>query len=177
MSTPDLETELARLRGEDRPPSRAVRLTQDEALAYRNSGNIPDVADRTLRLVLDAGRDDLDARRRLFEPDFHAAPEWRRPGSAPVTVVPLPGRMPRPVTDEAWWEDSELAPLENEWRETGTVAGLEVDPEFRGFVYKTVLSLRKAGDPVTAATVTDSIARLVSPSDAARIRAAVRPAG
>ena len=177
MSTPDLEIELARLRGEDRPPSSAVRLTQAEALAYRNSGNLPDEAGRTLRLVLDAGQDELDARRRFYEPDFHSAPEWRRPGSAPVTIVPLPARRRDSRSVEPWWEDSELAALENEWRETGTVAGLEVDPEYRGFVYKTVLSLRKAGDPVTAATVTDSIARWVSPSDAARIRAAIRPAG
>ena len=131
MSVRDLELELARWRGgASAERSNALRLEIDEALAYRNAGNLPDSSGRTLRLVLHV-RDDADAarlheRRLSWEPDYHDAPDWRRPGSAPVNVVPLRDEPARSGEHEAWWDDPDLAALESEWRTTGAVAGLRV---------------------------------------------------
>lgn len=182
MSTADLERELRRWRDPTAavPPSNARRLRRDEALAYRDAGNVPDDLGRTLRLVLvvedAADLASLDAKRRTHEPDYHRPPKWRRAGSAPVNVVPLrapgvPGPAARP-----WWEQPGAAELDDEWRRTGAMAGLAVPADYRAFVLKTVAALRAAGEPVTPDTVADSIARWLAPDDAERIRAALRAA-
>jgi hypothetical protein len=177
MSTDDLERELARWRlpGRTTKESNARRLTTEEALAFRDAGNVPDELDRTLRLVLriedTEGLARLEKRRLEFEPDFHAAPKWRREGSKPINVVPLRRPGVAPVTTSDWWEDSELAALESEFGRYGTAAGLRVPGEFRGFVFKTILSLRSQGIEVTPQSIADSIARWLSPADSARIAA------
>lgn len=183
MSTRDLEIELARFRSPDaeRASSGAVRLSVEGALAYRDAGNLPDGQGRTLRLVLHV-RDEtdlasLDAKRLAYEPDFHAAPAWRLPESKPVNVVPLRHRGVRLVTHDAWWEDADVGALEKEWSATGTVAGLVVPAAYRGFVYKTVIALQRAGIEITATSVADSVERWVPPEEAARIRAALVDAG
>jgi hypothetical protein len=182
MSTDDLERELERWRSgaRDLPPSNAQPLKVEEAIAYRNSGNLPDERGRTLRLVLRIrSADDLAAlehKRLRYEPDFLAAPEWRKPESAPVNVVPLRDRSVKGPAEGAWWERPELAGLEDEWAERGTVAGLKVPAPYRGFVYKTVLSLQASGRPVTAAAVADSIARWVPDEEAKRIRVSLEEA-
>ncbi|MGH2729643.1 MAG: hypothetical protein ACRDJI_03450, partial [Actinomycetota bacterium] len=178
----DLERELERLRsGEgDVSPSNAVRLSVEEALAFRNAGNLPDDNGRTLRLVLridDASElSYLQAKRLVWEPDFHDAPEWRRAGSRPVNVVPL--RAPGVTAGDhgPWWEESQVAALEDEWRTRGTAAGLKVPASCRGFVYKTVLALRAAGREVTPDSVADSISRWVPAPEADQIRSALRDA-
>jgi hypothetical protein len=182
MSISELEQELARWRspGAGHASSTARRLSPADALARRNAGNLPDVCGRTLRLVVhvgaDTGAEALEARRRHFEPDFHDPPTWRRPGSVPVNVVPL-RLAERPRTESApWFEQPELAALEEEWRTTGAVAGLRIPADVRGFVYKTVLSLRSAGRPVTVETVASSILRWTSAEDGARIRTALKDA-
>jgi hypothetical protein len=182
MSASDLERELARMRSPDveTTPSNSVRLSVEDALAYRDAGNLPDEKGRTLRLVLrveDASElSYLQAKRLMWEPDFHDAPDWRREGSRPVNVIPL--RSPGVAARERgpWWEDSDLAPLEDEWRRHGTAAGLSVPASYRGFVYKTVLALRAAGREVSADSVADSIARWLPPAEADRIRDALREA-
>lgn len=179
MSTADLEKELARHRGEDPPPSNALPLSTEDALAYRNSGNLPDELGRTLRLVLYAHTIEdvrgLGRKRAGFEPDYHSAPEWRREGSAAVNVVPL--RSAGAVADPSpWWESSDVAELEREWRETGCVAGLRVPAEYRGFVLKTVAGLREAGVPVDADSVAASLARWLSPEQTREITDAIRAA-
>jgi hypothetical protein len=179
MSTSDLEIELARWRRpeEVHPRSNARPLSVTEALRYRDAGNLPDELERTLRLVLiaeDAGElATLNDRRARYEPDFHHAPVWRREGSRPVNLVPLrrPGVEGRP---RPWWDDPEVAALEEEWRRTGRMAGLRVPGEYRAFVLKTVLALRAARMPVTAEAVADSIARWVPAHEAERIEAALR---
>jgi len=175
MTTAELESELARWRNprEPRAPSGARKLSIDEALAYRNAGNLPDRAGRTLRLVLFNDRPGtpgaLEDRRRFYEPDFLEAPSWRRPGSLPVNVVPLlRGDKASPV--ERWEDDPDVAALEQELRATGRVGGLVVPPETRGFVFKTILALRRAGAEVTVDSVCNSVARWVSEADVAVIR-------
>jgi hypothetical protein len=177
MSTSDLERELARFRGADVPASGAVRLSIDEALAYRDAGNLPDPEGRTLRLVLhntEAGDPaSLDSKRLLYEPDYHDPPTWRSEGSKPVNVVPLrQARAPAEAADP-WWERPELKELEEEWSRSGTVHGVAVPAAYRGFAYRTALSLRAAGIEVTAESLADSISRWVGPDDADRIRAAL----
>ncbi|HEV3473563.1 MAG TPA: hypothetical protein VG408_10260, partial [Actinomycetota bacterium] len=75
-----------------------------------------------------------------------------------------------------WFEQPELAALEREWRTTGAVDGLRIPADVRGFVYKTVLSLRSAGRPVTVETVASSILRWTSAEDGGRIRRALKDA-
>jgi hypothetical protein len=178
MSTADLEKELARWRDPEArtAPSNALPLTIADALAYRDAGNLPDDHDRTLRLVLIARSLEevraLGRKRALFEPDYHEAPVWRRDGSAPVNVVPL--RAPGVTGDPSpWWEDADVAGLEREWQATGRIAGLAVPGEYRGFVFKTIVSLREAGLPVTEDSVADSISRWLPPEQADEIRAAL----
>lgn len=182
MSTADLERELARRRdpSEPAPPSNALALSVEDALAYRDAGNLPDEHGRTLRLVLFAR--DLDevralGRKRLqYEPDYHAAPEWRREGSAPVNVVPL--REPDvPGDSSPWWESPDVATLEAEWRDTGRIAGLAVPAEYRGFVLKTVVGLRDAGIPVDVDTVGASLSRWLAAEQVREITDAIRAAG
>lgn len=181
MSVADLETELARWRDPSAAvsPSHAVALSVDEALAYRNAGNVPDELGRTLRLVLFARDPDevraLSRKREHFEPDYHDAPAWRREGSAPVNVVPL--RSPGVAGDASpWWESRDVAELEAEWRATGRVAGLAVPAEVRGFVFKTVVALREAGRPVDVESITGSLARWLSPDQVRQITDAIRAA-
>jgi hypothetical protein len=170
MSTRDLELELARLRGESVPGSKAQKLTTEAAISYRNAGNLPDENDRTLRLVLDV-TGDIDSRRLEFEPDFHAPPDWRRQGSKPVNVIPLGVRSDRSL--EAWWDDPAVAALDEEWERSGTIAGLRVPSEFRSFIYKTVIALQKAGKPITTESVVGSIARWLDEPGTAAIRSAL----
>jgi hypothetical protein len=177
MTTAELEQELARLRGRDVPAPNPVPLTIEQALDYRDNGNLPDEQGRTLRLVLHVGdRSDLrtlDAKRMTFEPDHHDPPDWRRSGSVPVNVVPLRTNKLEPAAEQAWWDDPELAGLEEEWAESGTVAGIKVPGAYRGFVYKTVVALRAAGLEITVDAISGSTARWVPEQDAARLRAAL----
>lgn len=179
MSTRDLETELASERegSDDAPSSNATPITVEEALAYRNAGNLPDDLGRSLRLVLRVeASEDLDERqskRLIYEPDYLEAPSWRRPGSVPVNVVPL--RMPGTRQEESgpWWDEPSLARLEAEWDATGKVAGVTVPAAYRGFVYKTILELQAAGRAVTVAAIADSIARWTRRAEADEIRRAL----
>ncbi|HEV3472554.1 MAG TPA: hypothetical protein VG408_05030 [Actinomycetota bacterium] len=182
MSTADLELELKRAREPnlDLPASNALALSIEDALAYRDAGNIPDELDRSLRLVLmvhdPAELSYLQEKRLEFEPDFHDAPSWRRDGSRPVNVVPI--RTDRGDTVAAmaggWWNDPDLARLEDEWSRTGRVADMTVPAEYRSFIYKTVLSLRTADKEVSVDSVLASIARWLPPSDVERIGLALR---
>jgi len=175
MSTADLEHELARWRaqGKDGGAFRAQPLTTEQALAFRDGGNLPDELDRTLRLVLHVddtqGLANLAERRLEFEPDYQDAPTWRREGSRPINVVPLRRSGIAPVSDGPWWEDAELAALEHEFNERSTVGGVRVPGEYRGFVFKTILALRSQGREVSTKTISDSIARWLPEEDAARI--------
>ena len=179
MSTSDLERELERWRSPDHntQPSRALRLTNEAALAYRNDGNLPDELDRTLRLVLvvDDTQDlaSIDARRLTFEPDYHDAPSWRREGSRPVNVVPLRAAGVEPVTEGSWWDDPQLEALEREYTERGTAGGVRIPGEYRGFIFKTVLALRSQGREITPQGIADSVARWLPKDDAARLEAAL----
>lgn len=181
MTVAELEQELRRFRHGPgaAPPSGAPRLSVAEALAYRNAGNLPDERGRTLRLVLHVDSEDdlyaLDRKRLAYEPDYLDPPTWRRPGSAPVNVVPLrsaaiSGRA------QSWWEDPQVGKLEERWRTDGTVAGIAVPAEYRSFVYKTVLQLRAAGREVTVDSLAGAIARWTSEADARAIRAALEEA-
>jgi hypothetical protein len=181
MSAAELETELARWRHPERgtPPTGAVRLTIADALAYRNAGNLPDSDGRSLRLVLhvDDARElsYLQEKRLEYEPDFHEAPSWRREGSKAVNVVPLRREgIVGAASGAAWWDDPDIAALEKEWSVSGLVEGLPVPAELRGFVYKTVLSLRAAGRPVTPDSIADSVSRWLPPDQAEHIRSALR---
>jgi hypothetical protein len=181
MSTEMLERLLSRLRARspDVLPSGAVRLTTEEALAFRDAGNLPDERGRTLRLLLLArDRDevrDLPNKRSRFEPDYHEAPGWRKEGSKPVTMVPLRDER-EPSDGVPWWEEPDLAALESEWRAGGEVGGVQIPADYRGFVYKTILSLRAAGRDVTVQTIADSLARWLLPPEAAEIRSALERA-
>ena len=176
MSTADLETELKRWRDPAAVvgSSNAEPLSIEAALRYRNAGNLPDPGGRSLRLVLhvtDAAQLSYLQQKRLeFEPDFHDAPTWRREGSKPVNVVPLRSSEVAGGGGRAWWDDPDVAALEDEWSRSGTVAGMRVPAEVRAFVYKTVLSLRAAGREITPDSVADSIARWMSPEQADDIR-------
>ena len=182
MSTGDLERELKRVRDQagDVEPSSALKVSVEEALEYRNAGNVPDEKGRTLRLVLHVDSPEdlnfLQQKRLIFEPDFHEPPKWRREGSKPVNVIPLRRPGVAPGTSQAWWEERDLGALEREWSATGRIAGLAVPAAYRGFVYKTVLALRAAGRDVTADSVADSIARWLPREEAEQLRAALRAA-
>jgi hypothetical protein len=142
---------------------------------------VPDARGRSLRLVLHV-RDDAEAarlseRRLSWEPDFHDAPDWRRDGSVPVNVVPLrlPGRAAT-SSDESWLEDPDLAALEEEWRTTGSVAGIRVPGDYRGFVYKTVLALQAGGRTVTVDAIVNSVARWLGEKDVDELRSTLEAA-
>ena len=182
MSTGELERALQAWRVEDAGlATEGLALSIEEALAIRNAGNLPDEHGRSLRLVLivedSSDLERLSSKRLTYEPDFHAAPSWRRVGSRPVNVVPL--RRPEVSAQPAkpWWQDSEMKKLEEEWQRTGAVSGVRVPASYRGFVYKTVVALRKAGAEVTADAIADSISRWVPPTEADRIRAALEDDG
>lgn len=182
MNTGELERALQAWREENPEPlAEGLALSIEEALAIRNAGNVPDEQGRSLRLVLvvDDGSDLelLSSKRLTYEPDFHSAPSWRRPGSRPVNVVPL--RRPQVSAQRAkpWWQDPEMKVLEEEWQRTGVVSGVRVPASYRGFVYKTVVALKKAGAEITADAIADSISRWVPPAEAERIRAALEDQG
>ena len=175
MSTTDLEIELARWRGDaDRPASNAQPLSVGEALDFRNEGNVPDELGRTLRLVLHVDSDEalrsLDARRLTYEPDFFKAPEWRRPGSRPVNVVPLRRPEVGGVLPGPWWDDPVMAEMEAEWAASGAVGGVRIPGQYRSFVFKTIALLRAAGEAVTVGSISDSIARWLQPDQAEGLR-------
>jgi hypothetical protein len=154
------------------PPT--PRLSRDDALAKRNEGNLPDDEGRVLRLFLsfdDEGAGSVEQRRLLYEPDFHAAPNWRRPGSRPINVIPL-GLRHAP-SDRPWWEDPDVAELEREWSSSGRVAGVVVPAEYRSFVYKTVIALRAADKEVSVGSISDSAARWLPERQAAELRSAL----
>ncbi|MEA2498231.1 MAG: hypothetical protein QOH26_636 [Actinomycetota bacterium] len=163
-------------RGEDpRPPTSA--LTSDEAIAYRNAGNVPDEHGRVLRLFLQLGGETpggVDERRFLFEADFHEAPLWRREGSRPVNVIPL-GLRPA-TSDQAWWEEPLVAELEAGWTSSGEIEGVQVPAAYRGFVYKTVIALRRAGIKVGVDTISNSAARWLPAAQAEELRSALASA-
>ncbi|MEA2509657.1 MAG: hypothetical protein QOG21_1739 [Actinomycetota bacterium] len=181
MSTDMVEQLLIRRRGRsaDVLPTDALHLTIEEALTYRDAGNVPDERGRTLRLLLLArDRDevrDLPTKRARFEPDYHEAPAWRREGSKPVTVVPLREEM-EPYEGAAWWEEPDLAALESQWRASGAIDGVRIPGDLRGFVYKTILSLRAAGRDVNVQTIADSLTRWLLPGEAAELRSALERA-
>ena len=178
MSVPELERELARWKNGE-VPGPVQRLSAEEALAVRNAGNIPDESGRSLRLVLHVmSRSDLaglDEKRRKWEPDYLEAPTWRREGSKPVNVVPL-RRAEVEGWPQAWWEDADVGPLEEEWARDGTIAGLNVPGELRGFVFKTVIELRAAGREVSVDSIVASVARWLKEEDLARFGSALREA-
>lgn len=180
MSVADLEIELRRIRepGRVTEPSRAERLSNEAALEYRNAGNLPDELGRSLRLVLRGAPESLGTSRLRFEPDFHRAPSWRRPGSKPVNVVPLPDERPRPdaATEKGWWEQDDVAGLEAEWNRSGEVAGIVVPGAYRSFVFKTVASLKSAGVEVSVDAIVGSVARWLAPDQVAELEGALREA-
>ena len=177
MSTRELERALASWRSGDRAAEVGIPLTVDEALAHRNEGNVPGEDDRSLRLVLFVDGEPLEKKRLRFEPDFHAAPEWRKEGSRPVNVVPLRTEDSPPGDGAPWWESPRVKELEEEWRSSGTVAGVEVPAGYRSFVFKTVIALQDAGESVTPSSIGDSIARWLSPEDARRVRESLKEKG
>lgn len=176
MSTRELEGVLAAWREGDREVEAGEFLPTDAALARRDAGNIPDGSDRSLRLVLFVDEEPLERKRLRWEPDFHDAPQWRREGSRPVNVVPLRTSEPSAGVGP-WWEDPRVQALESEWRSTGAVAGVGVPAGYRSFVFKTVIALQDAGRDVTATAIADSIARWLSPEDAARIKDSLKEKG
>lgn len=175
MSLDELQQELRRLREPGTvPPTGAPHLSVENALAYRNAGNLPDDSGRTLRLVLHIGDPPepgaIERRRLDFEPDYHDEPTWRRAGSSPVNVVPLRAEGGRREPPDAWYEEPRVAALEAEWQATGTVAGFRIPADLRGFVFKTVLALRAAGREPSVEAVSASIARWLPRPEAALVR-------
>ena len=175
MSVRDLEIELARFRDPTRADERsgAEPLSTQDALAYRAAGNLPDEHGRTLRLVLSVDDEPLHEKRLRYEPDFHSAPTWRKEGSKPINVVPLPTRGRAPVeTESAWWDQADVAPLEAEWARGGTVGGIAIPAALRSFVFKTIVSLRSAGVEVSQGSILDSVSRWLSPDQVDELREA-----
>jgi hypothetical protein len=60
--------------------------------------------------------------------------------------------------------------LEAEWQRTGAIGELRVPADYRGFVFKTVVSLRTAGIVVTQQAIIDSISRWLAPSQVAELQ-------
>lgn len=176
MNTRELERLLAARRSGEEAEA-GIPLTVEQALARRNSGNLPDAEDRSLRLVLMVDEEPLESKRLRFEPDYHRAPKWRREGSRPVNVVPLRTAGSPKSESVPWWEMPRVQELEEEWRATGLVAGMRVPADYRSFVFKTVIALGDAGEPVTPETVGASIARWLSPEDARRVQVALQGKG
>ncbi|MEA2447747.1 MAG: hypothetical protein QOK47_1384 [Actinomycetota bacterium] len=179
MSVPELERVLGLLREPEAHDDEAVpgrRLSIEQALEFRNAGNLPAEEGRTLRLVLSVEEGDPEAlarKRAHFEPDYHSAPAWRRSGSKPVNVVPLGRVAPPKAGSDAWWDEPAVGALEDEWQRSGTMRGVVVPQDLRSFVHKTVLSLEAAGQEVDATSIADSVARWLSPDDAASLRDAL----
>ena len=169
MNLRDVEKLLAAWRASDLSKDFGVALTNDEALEIRDAGNIPDARDRSLRLVFFVDDEPLERKRLRFEPDFHRAPSWRRQGSRPVHIVPLRKGVVGAGDERPWWELPRVGELEEEWRDSGKVAGIAVPAEYRSFVFKTVIALQDAEEEVTEASIAASIARWLPPADAQRI--------
>ena len=180
MNLEELEQELRRARGGSAPPSGAPRLSTEQALEFRNSGNLPDASGRSLRLVLHVSEPPqpgaLEKRRLEFEPDYHEDPVWRTEASRPVHIVPLRATRRRSSESPAWYEEPHVAELEAEWQRTGAISGVNIPGDLRGFLYKTILALRSAGKAVSVQTLSASVARWLQPDDAARISDALRRA-
>lgn len=179
MSVRDLEIELAALRdGAAAAVSNALPLTVAEALEFRNNGNVPDGSGRTLRLVLALDDEPLSSKRLRYEPDYHAEPSWRRDGSKPINIVPIPSDrlQANAAADLAWWEQPDVADLEREWQQSGAVGGLRIPAGYRSFVLKTIASLQSAGIDVTVESVAGSLARWLSPGQVSEIRTALTEA-
>ena len=174
MSTSELEEALSAWRSSDREHEAGIRLSIEEALALKQQGNVPDAEGRTLRLVLYVDGEPLERKRLRFEPDLHEEPTWRTSESRPINVVPLRTGAVEAAGETPWWELPRVRELEAEWRETGGVAGVEVPAAYRSFVFKTVIALQDAGVTVTADSIGASIARWLSPEDAARVRSALK---
>ena len=177
MSTRELEQVLDAWRRGEHDVEVGHALTVDAALARRDSGNLPDESDRSLRLILFVDDEPLERKRLRWEPDFHEAPEWRREGSRPVNIVPLRTSPGTPAEGGPWWEIPRVQELETEWRSSGSVAGLDVPAEYRSFVFKTVIALQDAGREVTIDSIGDSIARWLSPEDARRVKGSLKQKG
>ena len=177
MSTSELERALQAWRNGERGEEFGLALEIEDAIARRNAGNVPDDEDRSLRLVMFVDGEPLERKRLRFEPDFHSPPEWRRYGSRPVNVVPLRTEDSPSGDGAAWWDSPRVRDLEEEWRTSGTVAGIVVPGDYRSFVFKTVIALQDAGEAVTPRSVGDSIARWMSPEDAHRIRESLKEKG
>ena len=176
MSVADLEAELAHLRDPSRPPGRTtLALSSSDALAFRDAGNLPDQHGRSLRLVLEVGEEPLGEKRLRFEPDYHEAPTWRREGSKPVNVVPLRSAPVRDREDPeiAWWQQADVASLEQEWQNSGRVAGLAIPAAYRSFVLKTIASMRAAGLHVDVESIAGSLSSWLASDQVAEIRAAL----
>lgn len=176
MSVGDLEAELAHRRDPRKPPGpTTLRLSRPEALAFRAAGNIPDTHGRSLRLVLRVDEEPLASKRLRFEPDFHEAPTWRREGSKPVNVVPLRDETAAETrsAEVAWWEQPDVARLEQEWRATGSVAGLVIPAAYRSFVLKTIAALHSAGIDVDVESVVGSLSRWLRPEQVDEISSAL----
>ena len=176
MSIHELEQALPAWRAGE-PVDVGRPLTIEEALEIRNAGNVPDDEDRSLRLVLFVQDEPLEQKRLRYEPDYHRAPDWRRDGSRPVNVVPLRTPTSPPATTGPWWDLPRVRELEEEWRATGAVAGIQVPADYRSFVFKTVIALQDAGLPITPSTIGDSVARWLTPEDAQKIRSSLRKKG
>jgi hypothetical protein len=180
MSLTQLEAYLGAWRAGDPSliPEDVEKLSVGDAIAFRNRGNAPDDLDRSLRLVLRIDNEEdlrsLDLRRIGFEPDAHDAPAWRREGSRPINVVPLRRADLTGTTSHPWWEDPEMAAMEREWQESGTVDGLKIPGDLRGFVYKTIAALRKTETEVTPDAIADSVARWLEAEDVDELRAALK---
>lgn len=172
MNLTELEGLLARWRAGEQLGDIGVPLEIVDALARKRAGNLPDARGRTLRLVLMVDEAPLEERRALYEPDVHERPDWRRPGSKPVHVVPLKRRRQQEVP-YPWWEDPSVKHLEAEWQRSGRIAGVPVPEDYRSFVLKAVASLRVQGKEISARAIADSIERWLLPEDAARLRAAL----
>lgn len=176
MSVADLEAELAHGRDPRKPSGPTTRpLSQSEALAFRAAGNVPDAHGRTLRLVLHVDHEPAEARRLRFEPDFHAAPTWKREGSKPVNVVPLRGpRAPEDRSSEGgWWEQPDVAELERQWAATGTVEGVVIPGAYRSFLLKTIASMKEAGLAISVESLVGSVSRWLQADQVAEIRSAL----
>ena len=177
MSTRELERALHSWRSGNRAEEFGLPLSVEDAIAHRDAGNIPDAEDRSLRLVMFVDGEPLEQKRLRFEPDFHSAPQWRRDGSRPVNVVPLRTEDSPSGDGAAWWDSPRVRDLEEEWRASGTVAGIVVPGDYRSFVFKTVIALQDAGEAVTPQSIGDSIARWVSREDAELIRESMKEKG
>ena len=98
MNVPELERALRWMREtESEGESFAgIRLSIDQALEFRNAGNVPDENGRSLRLVLhvDAEPEGLARKRPSSSPTITRPPHGGERDPKPVNVVPL-GRGPR----------------------------------------------------------------------------------